>query len=246
MIKGKKVLAIIPCRSGSKGIKNKNILKLNGVPLVNYSIFFAKKLKFVDKILVTTDSKRYQKIINSQGNFAPYLRPKKISKDLSLDIDFIKHAIYWLEKNENFNPYFIVHLRPTSPLRKLKDIESAIKKIANDSTIDSVRSISRLDKPIEKIWYKNSKEILKSVIKQKSKFKELFNAPRQSLTHVYSQNALFDIYKSGNIKKKNLLSGKKIFGYLTTESLDIDKINDLKICRNKIKSIKDYLRFISQ
>ena len=165
MIKGKKVLVIIPCRSGSKGIRNKNILKLNGIPLINYSIFFAKKLKFVDKILVTTDSKRYQKIINSQGNFSPFLRPKKISRDLSLDIDFIKHALNWLKKNENFNPYFIVHLRPTSPLRKLQDVENAIKKIAIDSSIDSVRSVSKLNKPIEKIWYKNSKGILKQVTK---------------------------------------------------------------------------------
>ena len=244
MIKGKNVLVIIPCRSGSKGIRNKNILKLNGVPLINYSIFFAKKLKFVDKILVTTDSKRYQKIINFQGNFSPYLRPKKISKDLSLDIDFIKHGLNWLKKNENFNPYFIVHLRPTSPLRKLQDVENAIKKIANDSSIDSVRSVSKLNKPIEKIWYKNPKGILKQVAKQKRKFKEPFNAPRQSLTQVYSQNALFDVYKSDNIRKNNLLSGKKIFGYLTKESLDIDNMNDFKICKKKIKSVKSYLRFI--
>ena len=241
-----KILCVICARSGSKGIKNKNILKINGTPLINYTILFAKRLKFVDKIIVSTDSRKYQNIINSLGSFSPFLRPKKISKDLSLDIDFIKHAIRWLKKNENFNSDFIVHLRPTSPLRKLKDVENAIKKMANNNNIDSVRSITKLDEPITKIWYKNLKGILTPVNVNKSKFKEPFNAPRQSLTTIYSQNALFDIYRNEIIEKQNLLSGKKIFGYLTRDNLDIDNMNDFKVCKNKIKSIKSYLRLISQ
>ena len=82
-----KIIAIIPCRSGSKGIKNKNIKKIFGKPLIYYSIFFALQCKFIDRVIVSTDSKRYKKISKSFGAEGPFLRPKNISNDWSLDID---------------------------------------------------------------------------------------------------------------------------------------------------------------
>ena len=115
-----KILAIIPCRSGSKGVKNKNIRKIFGKPLIYYSIFFALQCKFIDRVIVSTDSKKYKKISENFGAEVPFLRPKNISKDDSLDIDLFKHTINWLKKNENYEPNLIVHLRPTSPLRKIK------------------------------------------------------------------------------------------------------------------------------
>ena len=155
-----KILAIIPCRSGSKKLKNKNILKIENKHLIYYSIYLAKKCKFIDKIVVSTDSKKYRQIAKSYGAEVPFLRPKKISKDKSLDVDFFKHCVNWLEKNSKYKPDLIVHLRPTSPLRKLSTLNKAIKIMLNNKKIDSLRSISPSKENIFKVWYKKKKTIL--------------------------------------------------------------------------------------
>ena len=141
-----KVLAIIPCRSGSKGIKNKNILDIFGKPLIYYSIFFAKECKFIDKVLVSTDKRKYQKISKNHGLEVNYLRPKKISKDNSLDINLFKHAINYLKNKNNYKPDYIIHLRPTSPLRKIKDLKKMLNILYKNKKSNSIRSISLMKK----------------------------------------------------------------------------------------------------
>ena len=237
-----KILAIIPCRSGSKKLKNKNILKIENKHLIYYSIYLAKKCKFIDKIVVSTDSKKYRKIAKSYGAEVPFLRPKKISKDKSLDVDFFKHCVNWLEKNCKYKPDLIVHLRPTSPLRKLSTLNKAIKIMLNNEKIDSLRSISLSKENIFKVWYKKEKNYIKPVIKNHTKFKEPYNAPRQYLGNTYIQNATYDVFRP-RLLKNNLISGKNIFGLITNENIDIDDINDLEnlIRSKKLKNFKDYI-----
>ena len=96
-----KILCIIPARSGSKGIKNKNIINFSGKPLLAWSIEQAQKCKYEMKIIVSTDSQEYADISIKYGAEVPFLRPLEISDDLSTDFEFIKHCIDWLKKNEN-------------------------------------------------------------------------------------------------------------------------------------------------
>lgn len=124
-----KVLAIIPARKGSKGIKNKNIQLLNGHPLIAYSICAAVKSKNINKIICSTDSKKIAKIARKYGAETPFIRPKKYAADFSSDLEVFKHCLNWLKKNENYTPDFIVHLRPTSPIRFLKDISKGLEII---------------------------------------------------------------------------------------------------------------------
>ena len=86
-----KILCLIPARSGSKGIKHKNIRNLSGKPLMAWSIEQAKNSKHSMRIIVTTDSEEYAKIARDYGAETPFLRPSKISQDLSTDLEFIKH-----------------------------------------------------------------------------------------------------------------------------------------------------------
>ncbi len=97
----KKFLCIIPARSGSKGIKNKNIKKLDGVPLIGWTIKDCLKIKRFNKVIVSTDSKKYAKIAISMGAEVPFLRSKKNSQDKSEDIDFLKE-IYLFYKKKKF------------------------------------------------------------------------------------------------------------------------------------------------
>ncbi len=239
----KNILAIIPCRSGSEGIKNKNIIKLFGKPLIYYSIYFAQQCNFINKIVVSTDSKKYKKIAQRYGILPTPLRPKKISKNNSLDIEFVKFELNFLKKKENYKPDYVLILRPTSPLRKIKTLKKAINILLKNKNIESVRSISEMNKTIYKAWKLNKSHFLGPVIKNDTKFKEPYNAPRQELKKFYYQNAVYDLF---NVKvlDKNLLSGKKIYGLKTDENIDIDSPRDLQNLKSQKKNFINFKKFI--
>ena len=120
--------AFIPARSGSKKIKNKNIIKLKGKPLIAYSINAAKKNKFISEVYFSSDSIRYINIAKKFGCKNTNLRPIKYAGDKTTDIKFFKYFLNKIKKEKNVLPEFIIHLRPTSPLRKNKILNLAINK----------------------------------------------------------------------------------------------------------------------
>ena len=98
MYKNKKILALIPARGGSKGLPGKNIKPLSGKPLIAWSIGEAKKSKYIDRIVVSTDSEEIAGISEKHGAEIPFLRPKELAEDNTRGIDVILHAIDWMEK----------------------------------------------------------------------------------------------------------------------------------------------------
>ncbi len=127
----KKILALIGVRSGSKGLKNKNIKKLGDKHLVGWIINAAKKSKYINRIIVSTDSYNYAKISKRYGAEVPFLRDKKLAKDDSNEIDFIKFTINKLNELENYKPDIIVRLLATCPFQRTVDIDKTILKILN-------------------------------------------------------------------------------------------------------------------
>ena len=121
-----KTLAIIPARSGSKRIPNKNITLLGKHPMLAYSINVAIKSGFFDEVICSTDSPEYAEIAEYYGAKVPFLRSKKISGDSSPDIDWVTSTIFELEKDNKVFDIFSI-LRPTSPFRTKKTIQSAFK-----------------------------------------------------------------------------------------------------------------------
>ena len=111
MFKGKKILCIIPARKNSKGIKNKNIQKINGKPLIYFPINASLKSKFIDKTLFSTDSKMYQKLASKFGAETPYLRSKNLSKDSTPSFNVIKDILAKLKKDQIFFDIIYVHVR---------------------------------------------------------------------------------------------------------------------------------------
>ena len=120
-------IAIIPARAGSKEIKKKNIIKINGHPLISYSIEAAKKSKFIKNVFVSTDGKEIAKIAEKYGAKTIF-RPKHLSNDTIQIEPSVLHAIKYIEKiyKEKFDN--IVLLQPTSPIRRIDDLDAAIKK----------------------------------------------------------------------------------------------------------------------
>ena len=125
------ILCTICARGGSKGIKNKNLTLLNRRPLIDYTISIAKKIKSIDNIVISSDSKKILKFGKKKNIQTLISRPKKYSSDNVSKILAIRHALKYSEQLLNKKFELIIDLDVTSPLRIKKDIEGAIKKILN-------------------------------------------------------------------------------------------------------------------
>ncbi len=223
-----KILAIIPARSGSKGIKNKNIKLFNKKPLLAWSIIQAKESNYINRIIVSTDDKEYANIANSYGAETPFLRPTTISQDLSTDLEFIQHCLNWLKSNENYYPDIIVQLRPTYPTRKVDIIDKTIGIfIDNYNNYDSLRTVIPFEKSPYKM-YKKKNNLLIPLFKSVSGIVEPYNKCRQELPDSYLHNGYIDIIKSDTVINKKSVTGDKIYAFVMSENEynDIDTEND--------------------
>jgi|TARA_R110001583_G_scaffold57863_1_gene172867 N-acylneuraminate cytidylyltransferase len=235
-----KVLALIPARAGSKGLKNKNVRTINKIPLIAYSILSAKKSRLIDEIIVTTDSARIASIAKEYGASVPFARPANVSRDDSTDYETIKHALDEFKKIHKYAPEIIVHLRPTSPHRPLGIIDKCIKLLLRHSNADSLRCVTECTGAVTpyKMWNIKNEKQLSPVINLPG-IKEPFNAPRQSLPKAYLQTGTVDVVKVETILKKRSMTGDKILAQIVEAeyALDIDDEDDLKIMRAKLKNL---------
>ena len=219
-----KIWAIIPARSGSKSIKDKNLKKIAGRSLIEHSIRSAKQINQVEKIIFSSDSKKYLKIANKIGVDILHHRSIKASKDYSTDLDFFKDFI----KNYSIKdlPDFFIHLRPTTPIRKKSILTDAVKLfLKNHNKFTAMRSVSKMSESSFKTFIiKNSK--LCSI---NNNFKlDFFNNPKNNFPKTYFPNGYIDIVKTKNILK-NFIHGNKVLPYLINDRVvDIDTLDDLK------------------
>jgi len=214
------VLAIIPARSGSKGIIDKNIRLCNGKPLLAYSIEHALASKLITRVIVSTDSERYAKIAREYGAETPFIRPSEYSDDDSLDINVFEHALEYLKRTEEKTPDICVHLRPTHPVRNPKDIDYAVQLLIDNPALDSVRSVSKSKQTPYKMWLINEENKLVPVVK--CKISEAYNTPRQYLPEVWMQNANIDVIRSKLILEKHSMTGTNIAALKQNIDFDID------------------------
>lgn len=234
----KKIIALIGVRSGSSGLKNKNILKLSGRPLMAWIIQTARKVKLIDRVIVSTDSKKYQKIAKKYGAETPFIRPKSISRKLSNEIDYVKHAFNFLKKKENYSPDIIVRLLATSPLQNKKDIEEGIKLFLK-SKCNSVVIISEAKQhPMKALKIVKNKKNTSLVGYFDNKGESASGLPRQIFTKAYfrSNVIIFD----PKILKKNTMTGKKV-KYLVVDknkNVDIDDKIDFEFAKFLIRKFK--------
>lgn len=234
----KKIIALIPARSGSERLKDKNIKNINGKPLLYYSIKSALKSKIFDEIVVSTDSKKYKSIAEKYGAQVPFLRPKKFAKSNSPDFDWINFTINRLKKNGGIYDIFFI-LRPTNPFRTHHTIIRAWKKFEYSyRNFDCLRAVEPCKQHPYKMWVKN-KDSIKPFINKKKIKQPYYNMQMKSLPKIYIQNASLEISKVSNLSKYQTITGKKIMPFFTKdyEGFDINYNIDLlyakKIFKNK-------------
>lgn len=241
-----KCLALIPARGGSKSIPKKNIVKLGGHPLIAYSIAVAKQSKYINRIIVTTDDRKMSSIAKKYGAEVPFLRPKKISQDMSLDIDFFRHALSWLKKHGDYCPDLIVHLRPTTPLREYKIVDKAILDIAKDKKATSLRSIEVLEIESPYKLFKKRGEYLGFFGKEDfRKDEEYYNYPRQRFPATYKANGYVDIVRPKVLLRTGLLHGRYIRAFVTKKQADIDNLDGLRAAE-KLFTNNEYRSLIAK
>lgn len=137
-IKKKDIICIIPARGGSKGLKKKNLLKINGKPLIAHTIKFAQKTNLIGSIIVSTDDRDIAKISKKNGAIVPFVRPKSLSGDLSTTEETLKHALLSYEKLTKKKFKICIYLSPTDIFRNLNWIKKAIKILNEKRQIESV------------------------------------------------------------------------------------------------------------
>lgn len=224
-----RILCIIPARSGSKGLPHKNIKDYRGKPLLAWSIEQAQLCRYEMKIVVSTDSKEYADIAMKSGAEAPFLRPSEISGDLSTDYECMKHSVEWLKQNQQYCPDIVLQLRPTSPLRKVEDINNAIGLfLENRENYDSLRSVIEFEKSPYKM-YTLTENTLVPLFKKVDDIDEPYNKCRQILPKCYLHNGYIDIFNT-SILETGTISGEKIYPYVMDkeDTLDIDEAKDWK------------------
>ncbi|WP_225340722.1 acylneuraminate cytidylyltransferase family protein [Lysinibacillus capsici] len=224
MYKGKRIVAIIPARGGSKGIPNKNIIEVGGKPLIAYTIETALQSKYVDNIFVTTDSEKIAKISRQWGASVPFLRPSILATDEAKIIDAVIHT---LENLPELYDYVLI-LQPTQPLRTTIQIDKAIELIIN-SQEDSLVSVSKAKQhPIlMRTIDENGK--LQSLLRQNSTVR------RQDFQDIYIVDGSIYINAIPALNNNTSLNDNDLAFITNSKMVDIDEFDDLEKLEELIK-----------
>jgi N-acylneuraminate cytidylyltransferase len=236
------VVAIIPARSGSKSLVDKNIKLLSGHPLIAYSIAIAKLSKKVDRVIVSTNSQRYADIAKQYGAEVPFIRPDKYSTDTATDKGFLAHAMNWLKENEGYLPEYWVHLRPTTPLRNVDIVDDAINEIMQSENATSLRS-----------GHKAPESPLKWFVKDNCYFKGLaggedYNLPKEAFEQVYIPDGFVDVVKSSFVMNSEEIHGDKMIGFESPVCTEVDSVEEFDYIQYQLdkngSKLLDYLEKI--
>jgi CMP-N-acetylneuraminic acid synthetase len=225
MLSNKRILAVVPARGGSKGIKLKNLSKINGISLVEYACRIISELLYIDRAVVSTDHPEIRQVAVKAGIDAPFIRPEKLSGDIVADIDVLTHALLATEKDDGQHYDIIVMLQPTSPMRKPEHVTRTVTKLINEK-YDAVWTISETDSkshPLKQLVFDN--DLLD--------YYDLSGADiiaRQQLSPVYHRNgAVYAISRNCLLHKQSIKGQRTSAVIIKTPLVNIDTEFDLQL-----------------
>lgn len=215
-----KVIALIPARSGSKGVLNKNIRQLAGRPLLAWTIAACRKTRSIDRVIVSTDSLEYAALAREWGAEAPFLRPAEISGDRSSDYEFVIHALDCLA-DEGDSPDFIVHMRPTTPLRESYIIEKAVQEFVENRSATAMRSVHKMTESAYKAFEMAPTGQLRRLGSDNTELDSANNA-RQQFPVTYEANGYVDVLSTAFIRNNGLIHGDRVMPFVTQPVVEVD------------------------
>jgi N-acylneuraminate cytidylyltransferase/CMP-N,N'-diacetyllegionaminic acid synthase len=227
MIERKKVLAVIPARGGSKGIPKKNIVPFCGKPLIEWTIIEALKSKYIDKLIVSTDSTEIAEVARNLGAEIPFMRPNELSTDESDSVSSITHTIHQISEMDENKYDFVILLEPTSPLREVADIDGALEELVLNPLAESIVGIARAESQNPAfLLRKNETGYLEPYESNSKSF-----VRRQEIAEYYYLEGTVYISLVGSLLERNTFYHDKTIGYLVPKwkATEIDDYDDLAI-----------------
>jgi len=232
------IVALIPARSGSKGVPHKNIKLLGGHPLIEWSIAACKAAASIDTVIVSTDSEEYAQLSRKMGAEVPFLRPAEIAGDRSTDYDFIKHALDWFSQNGS-EPEYIVHVRPTTPFRDPALIEQAVSAFINHSQATALRSVHPMSESAYKTFEIAPGGQLKRVACESTEL-DVANNPRQQFPTTYIANGYVDVLATAFIRKTQLIHGDHVLPFITPVVAEVDTKEDFFMLEMELQNHPEF------
>lgn len=231
MYKGKRILAIIPARGGSKGLPGKNIRELCGKPLIAWSIEHAQKSKYVDEIFISTDSQEIANVAEKYGAPCPELRPAELACDTAPSSEFIVYTLEKMKKENKPFDYFIL-LEPTSPLRDVEDVDKSIEMLIDSPESESCVGVA-MSGTVHPAFMvvKGENGYLKALMSDKSTLR------RQDLPNVYFFEGSVYVSSVDAYLKKRTFYHDKTLPYIVPEwkSHEVDTLVDFNIIETIMK-----------
>ena len=216
------ILALIPARGGSKGIPRKNIRTFAGYPLVAWSIAAGLQAKSVSRVIVSTDDEEIAAVAREYGAETPFMRPRELAQDRTTDLPVFQHALKCLEDIEAYKPRIVVQLRPTSPVRPIECVDSAVRILVEHADADSVRGVVPAAHNPYKMWRFNGYEKPMKPLLEVEGITEPYNAPRQILPPTYWQTGHIDVIRTSTITGKQSLTGNVVYPLVIDPRYTVD------------------------
>lgn len=227
-------VALIPARSGSKRLPDKNIRELSGHPLIAYSICAAIDSGVFARVVVATDSEKYAEIAREYGAEVPFLRPSGTAGDKSPDIDWVRFMLMSLRnEGDDFECFSI--LRPTSPFRKPETILRAWNQFSSDGEADSLRAVEKCSQHPGKMWIVNGAR-MKPLLAQPEEGQPWHSSQYAALPVVYVQNASLEIAWTRTVFELGTIAGNVIMPFLTegNEGFDVNTSYDWGLAESMV------------
>ncbi|TRZ52420.1 acylneuraminate cytidylyltransferase family protein [bacterium] len=224
MYKDHVVVCVIPARGGSKGLPGKNIKMFCGKPLIAHTIEHARQSKYIDRVIVSTETEEIAQISLEYGAEVPFIRPMELAGDSSSTVDVLLHAIKWLENVDRYAFDILLLLHTTTPLRSVEDINRCIALMVEEKA-DNVFSVTEAHRnPYFNMVEEGSDGFVRLV-------KEGCYLTRQSAPKVYDMNASIYVWWKNVLKEGKKIFLKKTKAYVMPKerSIDIDDDLDFRI-----------------
>jgi len=233
------VMGIIGIRSGSKGVPSKNIKLLAGKPLVGWILDTAKKSKYMNRLIVSTDSQEYADIAISLGAEVPYLRPENLATDNSPEFEYVKHMIEYLQESEGYKPDIVVRMMATSPMQTIEDIDASIEELINDDKVDSTVVITEARQhPLKALKIINDNEGRTKLVTFFSESgREVTPIARQTYDKAYFRSNVIT-FRTRVVFDTNSLTGDLVHFQITSQenAVDIDSNIDFSFAEFLMKN----------
>lgn len=221
--------AWIPARGGSKSIPRKNIQLLHGIPLIVYTIEWAKQVDVFERIIVSTDDPEIMQIAKEAGVFTESpQRPHYLALDNTRDEQVLDHLVEWVQERGEAPPDWWVQLRPTYPYRGLNLMRDMMNLVVQRPDVDAIRTVVRSKFHPAKMYVQHYNGFLEPLYREWNAVKEPYEAPRQELPIVYAHNGCIDMIRHGVFLEDRKCKPIRTYGFEMDESenYDIDTYRD--------------------